>query len=189
MTFTDYLLDISLMGIVIFQIRGRRLTTRSLLLPLGIVAYVAATYLHGIPTAGNDLVLVIGCALVGAVLGGTAGACTTVGPDGQGTIVAKAGLAAAGLWILGTGARLAFQVYATHGGGAAITRFSVAHDITSATAWTSALILMALCEAVLRTGVLAWRASVVRRQVAPNAALPSSVAGEPATDGRSMVGA
>ncbi|MGA2520657.1 MAG: hypothetical protein ABSG81_07550 [Acidimicrobiales bacterium] len=37
MTFTDYLLDIALIAIVVFQIRGRRLTTRSLVLPLAIV--------------------------------------------------------------------------------------------------------------------------------------------------------
>ena len=41
MTFTDHLLDIALMGIVTFQIRGRRLPPRTLL-PLGIVSYVAA---------------------------------------------------------------------------------------------------------------------------------------------------
>jgi hypothetical protein len=60
MTFSDYLIDISLIGIVLLQIRGRRLTPRELLLPVGIVAYVAYTYLRSIPTSGNDLVLVIG---------------------------------------------------------------------------------------------------------------------------------
>ncbi len=82
----------------------------------------------------------------------------------EGIPVAKAGLAAAGLWILGTGGRLAFQVYATHGGGAAVARFSTVHSITSVAAWTDALILMALCEAVVRTGILGWRAYTVRRQ-------------------------
>ena len=77
---------------------------------------------------------------------------------------AKAGLVAAALSICsGPGGRLAFQVYATHGGGAAIGHFSAAHSITSAAAWTSALIIMALSEAVIRTGVLSWRALGVRR--------------------------
>ena len=165
MTFTDYLIDISLIAIVLFQVRGRRITTRALLLPVGIVAYVAFTYLRGIPTAGNDLILVLGCAAVGALLGGLAGRFTSVHPDGEGIPVAKAGLAAAALWILGTGGRLAFQVYATHGGGAAVERFSATHSITSVAAWTDALILMALCEAVIRTGILGWRASTVRRGV------------------------
>ena len=126
MTFTDYLIDISLIALVLVQVRGRRITTRGLLLPVGIVTYVAFTYLKGIPTAGNDLVLVLGCAAVGALLGGLAGRFTTVRPDAQGIPVAKAGLAAAGLWILGTGGRFAFQVYATHGGGA--RRRPVQHD-------------------------------------------------------------
>jgi hypothetical protein len=122
MTFSDYLIDISLIALVIFQIRGRRLTTKTLLLPLAIVGYVAYSYLRGIPTAGNDLLLVAGCAAVGATLGGLSGRFTSVYPDVDGVPIAKAGLIAAGLWILGTGARLAFQLYASHGDGAAIER-------------------------------------------------------------------
>jgi len=163
MTLTDYLIDISLIAIVGFQVRGRRITPRALLLPVGIVTYVALTYLRGIPTAGHDLILVLGCA-GGALHGGLAGRFTSVHPDDDGIPVAKAGLAAVALWILGTGGRLAFQVYATHGGGAAIERFSATHSITSVAAWTDALILMALCEAVIRTGILGWRASTLRRQ-------------------------
>jgi hypothetical protein len=145
MTFSDYLIDISLIALV---------------LPLGIVVYVAYSYLKGIPTAHNDLFLVVGAAVVGATLGTLAGKFTKVtrGADG---VFAKAGLAAAGLWILGTGGRLAFQVWATHGGGPAIAHFSATHGITSATAWTSALILMALSEATTRTGVLTWRSGLL----------------------------
>jgi hypothetical protein len=171
MTFTDYLIDISLVAIVLFQIRGRRLSTMQLLLPVGIVAYVAYTYLRAIPTAGNDLVLVIGAAAVGALLGGLAGRLTSVTAGADGVPFAKAGLAAASLWILGTGGRLTFQVWATHGGGAAIEHFSAAHSITSVTAWTSALILMALCEAVVRTSILGWRAAAIRRR--PLAEVPA----------------
>jgi hypothetical protein len=173
MTFTDYLIDISLIGLVLFQVRGRRLTTRQLLLPVGIVAFVAYSYLRGIPTAGNDLVLVIGCAALGALLGGLAGRFTSVTAGADGVPFAKAGLVAAGLWILGTGSRLAFQLYATHGGGAAIEHFSAAHNITTVTAWTSALILMALCEAVVRTGILGWRSVAVRRQAPAGAVVPT----------------
>ena len=132
MTFTDYLIDISLIAIVLFQVRGRRITTRGLLLPVGIVTYVAFTYLRGVPTAGNDLILVLGCAGLGALLGGLAGRFTSVHPDGEGIPVAKAGLAAAALWILGTGGRLAFQVYATHGGE---RRSSASAPPTASRAW------------------------------------------------------
>ena len=189
MTFTDYLIDFTLIGIVVLQLRGRRLTPRSLLFPLGIVGYVAATYLHGIPTAGNDILLVAAFAAVGSTLGLLAGLCTSVSSDRQGTIFAKAGLVAAGLWILGTGGRLAFQLYATHGGGRAIEHFSAAHSITSAKAWTAALILMALCEAVLRTGVLAWRAAGLHRQAQP-LGLTASFTGQPdRAPERTMIGA
>ncbi|HUA94589.1 MAG TPA: hypothetical protein VMB82_03590 [Acidimicrobiales bacterium] len=163
MTFSDYLIDFTLIGLVLLQVRGRRLTTKALVVPLGIVAYVAQQYLHGIPTAHNDLFLVGGFAAVGGTLGALAARFTSVTRAPDGSVVAKAGAAAAGLWILGTGGRLAFQLYATHGGGASLMRFSQAHGITSAEAWTAALILMALSEVVMRTAVLAWRSSILRQ--------------------------
>ncbi|HEX4175712.1 MAG TPA: hypothetical protein VHY81_07330 [Acidimicrobiales bacterium] len=160
MTFTDCLIDISLIALVLVQVKSRRLTVKALLIPIGIVAYVAFNFLKGIPTAHNDLFLVIGAIAIGGTLGGLAGKFTTVTRRAEG-VFAKAGLAAAALWILGTGGRLAFQVWATHGGGPAIAHFSATHGITSATAWTAALILMALSEVVVRTGVLAWRSGLL----------------------------
>jgi hypothetical protein len=159
MTFSDYLIDVTLIGLVLVQIRARRLTVKALLLPLGLVAYVADSYLRGVPTAHNDLFLIVGAAVVGATLGALAGRFTSVTKAADGSVWAKAGFAAAALWILGTGGRLAFQLYASHGGGPAIAHFSATHGITSAKAWTATLILMALSEAVMRTTVLGWRFS------------------------------
>ncbi len=159
MTTSDYLIDITLISLVLVQIRARRLTVKALVLPLGLVAYVAYSYLRGVPTSHNDLFLIVGAAVVGATLGGLAGRFTSVTKAADGSVWAKAGLAAAALWILGTGGRLAFQLYASHGGGPAIAHFSATHGITSATAWTATLILMALSEAVTRTAVLGWRFS------------------------------
>jgi hypothetical protein len=159
MTFSDYLIDITLIGLVLVQIKARRLTVKALVLPLGLVAYVAYSYLRGVPTAHNDLFLIAGAAVLGATLGGLAGRFTSVTKAADGSVWAKAGIAAAALWILGTGGRLAFQLYASHGGGPAIAHFSAAHGITSAQAWTATLILMALSEAVTRTAVLGWRFS------------------------------
>jgi hypothetical protein len=175
MTFSDYLIDISLIALVLVQVKKRRLTVKALLLPLGIVAYVAYSYLRGIPTAHNDLFLVVGAAVLGATLGTLAGTFTRVtrGPDG---VFAKAGLVAAGLWILGTGGRLAFQVWAFHGGGSAIAHFSATHGITSATAWTSALILMALAEATTRTAVLTWRSGLLFQGAAGPIGTPAPAA-------------
>jgi hypothetical protein len=159
MTISDYLIDITLISLVLIQIRARRLTVKALVLPLGIVAYVADQYLRGVPTAHNDLFLIVGAAVLGATLGGLAGCFTSVTKAADGSVWAKAGFAAAALWILGTGGRLAFQLYASHGGGPAIVHFSATHGITSVTAWTATLILMALSEAVMRTAVLGWRFS------------------------------
>jgi hypothetical protein len=175
MNLTDYILDIALIAVVLLQVKSRRLTVRSLVIPLAIVGWVAVHYLKGIPTAGNDLVLIAGCATVGAVLGALAGAFTSVRADRDGVPVAKAGAAAAALWVLGVGTRFAFQLYATHGGGAAVERFSASHAITGAAAWTAALILMALGEAVMRTGVIAWRAVTVRLRAQAQPAFAGSV--------------
>ena len=170
MTFTDYALDITLIALVLLQVRPRRVTARTLLLPLGIVAWAAATYLKGVPTAGNDLVLVVGCAAIGALLGGLCAAFTTVGRDASGAPVAKAGAVAAVLWVLGVGTRLAFQLYVSHGGSPAVVRFSAAHHITSSEAWTAALVLMAIAEVVARSaGIIAraYRAQPVGAAAAP----------------------
>jgi len=167
MSLTDYIIDIALIAVVVRQVQGRRLTVRSLLLPLVLVTWVAASYLKGIPTAGNDLVLVVGGAALGGLLGALCGLFTSVEADRSGTPVAKAGAVAAALWILGVGTRFAFQLYATHGGAASIGRFSVTHGITGGEAWTAALVLMAVFEVALRTGVLAWRGTAVRRRPAP----------------------
>lgn len=158
MTFSDYLLDLALIGIVFLQIRGRRLTVRSLLIPVGITAVVAKSYLTSVPTSGNDLILVAVCAAAGIALGAGAGFLTRVTTEADGHPLAKAGWAAATLWVVGVGCRFAFQEYATHGGGGSIARFSAHHGITTMQAWVAALILMAIGEALTRTAVLGVRA-------------------------------
>ena len=76
--------------------------TRGLLLPVGIVAYVAVSYLRGVPPAGDDLFLVAGCAAaLGTVLGGLSGTFTAVYEDSDGVPLAKDGVIAAALWVLG----------------------------------------------------------------------------------------
>lgn len=157
MSLSDYVIDIGLIALVLLQVRGRRLTTRAFLLPLVLVAWAAASYLHGIPTAGNDLPFVALATALGAALGVGAGLTTAVRRGADGTAVAKAGAIAAALWVVGVGTRLAFQLYATHGGGQAIGRFSVAHHITSSEAWVAALILMAFGEVAGRSAVLLVR--------------------------------
>jgi hypothetical protein len=156
MTTTDYLIDSALVLLVLLQIKERTLTTKALIRPLVIVGIAVANYLHGIPTAGNDLILVGILALVGGSIG-VASAQTVlmrVGPDGN--VLARAGWASAFFWVLGMGSRFGFIFWITHAGGASLAHFSAQHSITIS-AWTTALLAMALCEVVGRSGVMAVR--------------------------------
>lgn len=175
MSITDYLVNGLLIALVLLQVRGRKITTRALVLPVAIVAFVAHEYLHAIPTRGNDLLLVLLGAGTGLLLGAGAGLTTRVFGR-NGTPYAKATAAAAVLWVLGVGSRLAFELYTTHGGMGAVERFSAAHQITSGNAWADCLVLMALVEVVSRTAVIALK---YRRVQAGSA--PTLDTGSPAT--------
>jgi hypothetical protein len=156
MTFTDYLLDSLLVLVVIRQIRESRMDLRATLLPLGIMAFVVNSYLHAIPTSGNDLYMIIGFALLGVAFGAVSAAFTRVRTDGGKYALIKAGWISAGLWVFSMSGRLAFSVWASNGGGKSLVHFSIAHDL-SADAWTAALVLMAVGEVVTRTGLLCYR--------------------------------
>lgn len=157
MSATDYLINAALVAMVIRQVVGRRMTVSNLIFPLVVVGWAATNFLHGVPTAGNDLWLVAAGTAAGAALGIGCGLATGIHLDSTGAAVAKAGWLAAVLWVAGVGSRMAFAVVATNGGGQAIGRFSIAHHITSSEAWVAALVLMALAEVVGRVGVLAFR--------------------------------
>jgi hypothetical protein len=161
MTTTDWIIDIALVLIVFRQMREERLTARTILLPLAIIGWAASTYLHDIPTAGNDLVLAAAGAGTGVLFGLFGGFLTRV-RVAEGHVRIRASLGAAALWVISMGFRLAFAVWTSHASGAAhVGRFSVHHDITSSQAWVVALILMAFGEVVVRLGTI-----VVRGQLA-----------------------
>jgi hypothetical protein len=153
MTTTDYLMNIGLIALVVLQIRGHKVTRARLVFPLVVTVFVAAQFLHAIPTTGNDLVLIIGLACMGAALGAGAGLLTSVRRDGA-SAFAKAGLLAAVLWVVGIGARMGFALWVGHGGQDAVARFSALHHINSGSAWGAAFVLMAMAEVASRTGVL-----------------------------------
>lgn len=163
MTFTDYLLNGLLVSLVVLQIRGRRLTARSLLLPIVIAGYIGSVYLHGIPTAGNDLYLALAGAAVGLVLGTGCGIATSVYRDEHGFVMSKAGVLAAFLWVAGVGSRIAFSLYVQNGGATEIGRFSMTHQITTGKAWVACLVLMGMMEVAGRTAVLAIRTLAIKR--------------------------
>ena len=158
MTISEYILNIALVGLVALQIRGHKITVARMIVPVVVTLWVASQVLHAIPTAGDDVLLEAVLGLTGLCLGVAAGLATSVRRDGAGAF-AKAGLVAAILWVLGIGARVAFSLWATHGGLPAIESFSVTHHVTSGAAWTCAFIFMAMAEVVSRTAVLYLRAA------------------------------
>ncbi|MBS2545940.1 hypothetical protein KGQ19_03575 [Catenulispora sp. NL8] len=158
MTTTDWIIDIALVLIVFRQLREERIGKATFIVPLAMITFAAKNYLHAIPTAGNDLILIAAMAGVGAVFGLFGGLLTRV-RSLDGHVHIKATASAAALWVTSMGFRLGFAVWSTHATGAAqLTRFSAAHHITSGQAWVDALILMAFGEVVVRLGVIGLRA-------------------------------
>jgi hypothetical protein len=127
---------------------------RSLVRPAVLIAVAALHYLHGVPTAGNDAVLEGLLLATGIALGTLAALTTHVRVDDAGQVVSRAGGIAAALWVAGFGARMAFVWAVTHGAGDDVARFSAAHAISGESAWTAALVLMAIAEAATRLIVL-----------------------------------
>jgi hypothetical protein len=157
MTTTDYLIDSTLVLLVILQIKDRPLTTRALVRPLIIVGIAVANYLHGIPTAGNDLVLVGAFALLGGLIGIASAKTVLMHRDADGVVHARAGWLSGFFWVLGMGSRFAFLVWIAGGGASTIAHFSATHSITSSEAWTVALLAMAVCEVAGRSLLMAAR--------------------------------
>ena len=161
MTTTDWIIDIALILIVIRQLREEQLTLRFVLLPLGIVAFVAHKYLHAVPTSGHDLVLVGLALALGTVFGIAGGLLTRVRAE-DGRAYVRAGAGAAALWIGSMTARLGFIIWITHSGQDDLVRFSIGHHL-SADVWQSALILLALSEVVTRVAIIVARGMLVTR--------------------------
>ena len=169
MTTTDYLIDSALVLLVLLQVKERTLTTKALVRPLVILAIAVANYLHGIPTAGNDLVLVGILALVGLSIGVASGQTVLMRCGRDGAVLARAGWASAFFWVLGMGSRFAFAVWFTHGGASVVGQFSAQHAITSGEAWTAALLAMAVFEVCGRTLVVAGRRHQLEQPVVAGA--------------------
>jgi hypothetical protein len=155
MTTTEYFLNALFVLVVLRQARERRLDLRSVLLPLGLVAFVARLYIHTIPTSGNDLVFIGSLTAIGFALGTLGGLATQVRVRG-GVALARVGWIAGGLLVAGIGSRMIFALAVQHGAEPAIRSFSVSHQI-GATAWPVALVAMALCEVTARIAIVQAR--------------------------------
>ena len=160
-----YLVNASLILLVIRQIREHPLDARSLATPVLAVGCAAVLFLHSVPAGGSDLVLE---AAVRAGRRGDGRHRRPGHPAARGRrrpAAGPGGLLAASMWIGGVGARLAFAVAAGNGAGPAIARFSVAHHITGSSAWVAALVMMALADVLTRLAVIYLRGR--RLAVAP----------------------
>jgi membrane protein CcdC involved in cytochrome C biogenesis len=175
MTATDWIIDAALILIVFRQLREQRLTARTVLLPVALMSWAGFTYLHSLPTAGNDLVLIGALAGIGVVFGLFGGLLTRV-RFRDGNVYLKATVSAAALWVISMGFRMAFAVWSSYGSGVShIASFSVAHDITSGQAWVAALILMAFGEVIVRTGIIVIRGQRLTARGGQRSAGQSSV--------------
>jgi hypothetical protein len=158
MTTTDYLIDSALVLLVLLQIKERPMTRRQLIRPLIILGVAVASYLHGIPTRGNDLPLLGVFAVVGGLIGIASGVTVIMNRrDDDGVVTFRSGWVSGFFWVLGMGSRFGFVYWITHGGVNSVAHFSANHQITSTEAWTVALLGMAVFEVVGRTVTMALR--------------------------------
>jgi hypothetical protein len=175
---TTYLINASLILLVIRQMREHPLDARSLVVPVLAVGCAAMLFLHSVPVSGGDLVLEAICVAAGAVMGAIGGLATRLRLGADGRALGRAGVVAAGMWVGGVGARLAFAVAAGNGAGPAIARFSVAHHITGSAAWVAALVMMALADVLTRLIVIYLRGHRLAAAPAGTAArIPAGVGG------------
>jgi hypothetical protein len=166
MTTTDYLINAVFVFVVLRQARERKVDVRSFLLPMAVVLYVGHIYVHSIPTAGNDLVLVGLLAVVGLALGVLGGFATRVRVGADGDALARVGWIAGALLIAGISSRLVFVYAVHHGTYHAVSSFSIANHIGAA-AWPVALVAMALIEVSARLVTVQLRARRLTASQAP----------------------
>jgi hypothetical protein len=156
MTTSDYLINAAFVLLVLRQARERQLDRRSVTVPLILMLFVGTRYLRELPTAGNDLLLIVGLAAVGLSLGIAGGFTTRVRAGESGIALARVGWVAGGLLVLGIGARMAFAFAIGHGFEPVVRSFSISHHI-GASAWPVALVLMALVEVGARIAIVQTR--------------------------------
>ncbi|MBT2504256.1 hypothetical protein [Curtobacterium sp. ISL-83] len=171
MTTTLWIIDITLIALVLLQIRRRRLTLVQVLLPIALVLWAGIAYVHSVPLGGDNALVIGGFVVIGALLGAAIGFTTHMSTT-DGRVMTRAGVVAAVLWVAGMGARLAFQLWATENGRLDLGRFDFQHAISN-DVWPAALVLMAGATVLLRVGVILTRAR--RLGVDPQ---PSAVTGD-----------
>ncbi|HEX4718492.1 MAG TPA: hypothetical protein VH300_08175 [Thermoleophilaceae bacterium] len=168
----DYILGVSALALLLFNMRRHELTDRRLRRPVIIAGVICVAFLHSVPTAGADGLLVGACLLIGAACGAVSATATRVEGDREtGVVIAEATPLAMAVTGVAFAARMGFAVAATHGLGPAIARFSTEIGVHSAAAWVAALVLMAATDLVVRAAIL-WRRRAAARAGREWVALP-----------------
>jgi hypothetical protein len=136
----------------------RKITRFRLLRPVLIAAAIIPLYLTAVSTRSNGLLLEVGLAAAGVVVGLVATLLMTVYRSTR-TLrpVSRAGVAYATLWIVVIGARAAFTYGSSHWFGPQLDDWMMRNGVTTG-AITDALIFMAVTMILTRTIALAIRA-------------------------------
>jgi hypothetical protein len=175
MTTTDYLINLLFVLIVARQAYERKIDRRYFAIPIVLVVWVATQYLHALPTAGNDLVMIAALASVGLTLGTISGLATHILRDQNGVAYARVGWLAGILLVAGISSRTVFAFAISHGLQSTVRSFSIAHHITGP-AWPVAMVLMALCEVGARLAIVYLRTNQLTRSHASPAVAAGSAA-------------
>lgn len=131
--------------------------------PIISAALIVPFFIEGFTSSGTGLLLEVGGAVAGVLLGLLAAALMRVYRSPRtGKPVSGAGFAYAGLWVVVIGARTAFSYGAVNWFGPQLGRWMTSHSVTSA-ALTDTLIFMAVTMLLARTISLAVRARAVSR--------------------------
>jgi hypothetical protein len=151
----NYLGSALLVLAVFRQIRPAPMTIRNVVWPLVVVAAILLGFMSDITfsSQGNSILLIVLSTAIGVTLGGVCGATTRIFRDEGGRPMAQAGVVAAVMWLVGMMGRLAFVLYADHGGTHTIAQWTASLHI-SPSAWVPMLLFMALGEVLARTIVL-----------------------------------
>jgi hypothetical protein len=151
MNTTQWLLNIGLLIFILGTNLGTRpVTRRRLSLPILFAAVAGVLLLSNVPTGGNDVALDLIGAGTGVALGVLAALLMPLNRRGDGTVISKAGLPYALLWLLVIGGRVAFAESANGWAASGVRGFSISNSITGADAWTAAFVIMALVMVVAR---------------------------------------
>jgi hypothetical protein len=152
----DFILGLSALAFIVWNMRRHELTSRRLRRPLIIAAAICLAFLHGVPIDGADGVLVAAGCLAGIGCGALSGLATRLELDARGHVIATGTPLAVGVTVVAFAGRMAFAVAATHGLGPAIARFSGEVGIHSQEAWVASLVLMAVADLAVRALIL-WQ--------------------------------